>query len=122
MYKALIALATGVSIAVLPLPVAGLECPVLHPVGSSRAIAETAAAVAEDGSLLSTDVSGSAIGKVISRLREAHPDASNAEIQNYLLTAFCPSLVQRGYDEAKTTQMFDDFTKSVEAELWGSPQ
>ena len=120
MHKALIGLAAGAGFAVIPMSTAALECPVLHPIVSPWAMTETAADVTRDGRLLSADAPGGAIRQVISRLRDAHPNASNAEIQNYLLTAFCPSLVQRGFDDTETMRMLRAFTSAVEAQLWRS--
>ena len=116
MFKAIIAVIVAAAM-VSPMSTLALDCPVLHATASPGVIEETAADVASDGNLLANDDTGNAIGEVIFRLRSEYPGASAAEIQDYLLTAYCPSLVQQGYDDATTAQMFSAFTASVEDQL-----
>ena len=108
-------------LALLPMSAAtALECPVLHSEGPTSTIAESVQDVAEDGHRLMNYAYNDSIGEIAFRLRDKYPDATNAEIQNYLLTAFCSSLVQSGYDAERQASVYRAFINSVVQQVWGT--
>jgi hypothetical protein len=72
-------------------PAQALECPNPQKSGSRGALMETPATIASRDQTLAARGSA-AIPTIIFSVRKRHPHASNAEITNYMITAYCPVL------------------------------
>lgn len=70
-------------------PAAALECPVYHPSNTDVAIKETRAQ-AEGLSAMLAARGDRATHSIVNSIRLAHPNASAAEITNFVLTLYCP--------------------------------
>jgi hypothetical protein len=75
-----------------------LECPVAHPQGGKGVLRESRQTIAEASAKL-TEQGSTAAPDLVACLRARHPKATNGEIVNYLVTAYCP-VVNR--DNAKS--------------------
>lgn len=98
-------------------PARALECPLPHPEAAGGALRETPAQIAEYSSLLANGDTGNAVGVIIGELRRKHPDATAAEIVNFLVAAYCPALTMQGYDGAVAAAKIKQFSALVEARL-----
>lgn len=81
-----------------------LECPDSHSSTTPMALKETAPAIKEYSDLLAAQGTASVPG-IIFRLKRKYPDASDAEVTNYLVTLYCPVV-------DKSTGLSDDQKKA----------
>jgi hypothetical protein len=72
-------------------PASALECPSPQMVTQPGALKETSKTVAERSHVLAVQ-GESAIPAMIYILRQKFPKSTNAEIVDYLITAYCPAL------------------------------
>ncbi|UPJ56921.1 hypothetical protein [Bradyrhizobium sp. 192] len=72
-----------------PTPAAALECPVYHPSGTDAAIKETRVQTESFQAMLAAR-GDRATHSIVSSVRMAHPNASAAQITNFVLTLYCP--------------------------------
>jgi len=96
-----------------------LECPKPQPVNERGVIKETPAEIAELAPVLTgADVSGQ-VPAIVDGLRKRYPNAHSAELANYLITAYCPSVAKAaGLSEAEQTARVQAFSKAVLAALY----
>ncbi|MBM0206760.1 hypothetical protein JNW90_29910 [Micromonospora sp. STR1s_5] len=98
-------------------PAQAVECPIAHPVTATTAIRETPEQIRELSSLLKAQGTGAA-ADIISFVRRAHPSASDAEVTNYLVTAYCPVLEQdRSLSEAEKRARLESFSSRLMHQL-----
>ena len=71
-------------------PASALECPAPRPVAKPGVLQETAAQIEETGKMLSSGDLGQQTKAIVAVLRSRYPQAENAELVNYLITAYCP--------------------------------
>jgi hypothetical protein len=90
-----------------------IECPVFHPTGTTAAIEETRAQTKSFTALLAAR-GERATHSIVSSVRMAHPNASAAEVTNFVLTLYCP-LVRK--NAALSEQQKRARLKSFSAEL-----
>jgi hypothetical protein len=98
-------------------PAEALECPNPQLVGSKGALVETAATIASRGHTLAARGSA-AIPSIIFSVRKNNPHASDAEITNYMITAYCPVLNRKSVlsdDQRKAA--LERFASQVRARL-----
>ncbi|MCK1309849.1 MULTISPECIES: hypothetical protein [unclassified Bradyrhizobium] len=76
-----------------PTPASALECPVYHPSDTDAAIKETRAQTETFEAMLAARGDRATRG-IVSSVRMAHPNASAAQITNFVLTLYCPLVRQ----------------------------
>jgi hypothetical protein len=98
-------------------PARALECPNPQLVGSEGALIETPAIIASRGHTLAARGSA-AVPSIIFSLRKKYPHASDAEITNYMITAYCPVLNRKtGLTGAQRKSDLEKFANQVRARL-----
>jgi hypothetical protein len=97
-------------------PAAAFDCPVPQPVTDQDAIKETPARIAQLSDELKADETGSATEGAIFELKRSYPNATFAEIVNYMVTAYCPIIAENNSlsDEEKRSRL-DRYAQQVEA-------
>ncbi len=99
-------------------PASALECPVPHPSATPTAIKETGEQIAVSSKQL-TDRGGAAVPDIVSALKKKYPSASNAEIVNYLITLYCPTVAQNAaLSDGEKSARLAAFSSEVERELF----
>jgi hypothetical protein len=78
------------------------------------ALKETAGDIARASSALSGPEQENTIRVLAAELKRRHPEASNSEIVNYLLTAYCPLVkAENGLSDREKRQKMDRFSSQV---------
>ncbi|MGO9547752.1 MAG: hypothetical protein ACLPPF_23565 [Rhodomicrobium sp.] len=91
------------------------ECAVVHEATTSTAIKETAAERDSTTQALSGPELANAIRVIAADLRKKYPNAGDAEIVNYLETAYCPLVAREtGLSYAEKRARTDRFSSQVE--------
>ena len=85
-----------------------LECPEPHPLSGNMALEETQSDIKAIGTRLTENPAADVVNEVIFNLKREHPSASAADIVNYLVTAYCPTVA------AETWLSKDDATAKVD--------
>jgi hypothetical protein len=103
---------TGVLLVVAP--AFAVECPAPHPLTRPGVIKETPAQVHALSTLLASGDAENRIDVTVSDLRARYPGVENAEIVNYLVSAYCP-VVERmtGLGEQERQARVDRFVSEV---------
>jgi hypothetical protein len=95
-------------------PTATLICPETQARTTLIALKETAADVASASAALSGPEQENAIRVIAAELKRRHPQAGNAEIVNYLLTAYCPLVKgESGLSDREKRERMDRFSTQV---------
>ena len=96
-----------------------LECPQPRPHNGRSVIKETPSEIAELAPVLTgADVSAQ-VPAIVDGLRKRYPNAHSAELLNYLITAYCPSVAKAAdLSEAERTARVRAFSKAVFAALY----
>ncbi len=98
-----------------------LECSQPQPLSSKMSIKETRSDIKHIGNRITQDPAGDAISEIIFDLKRQHPSATDADIVNYLVTAYCPVVAAEAWlskDEA--TAKVDKFSTQVNEIVSGS--
>ncbi len=98
-----------------------LECPQPQPLSSNMTIKETQSDIKHIGNRITEDPAGDAISEVIFDLKRQHPAATDVDIANYLVTAYCPVVAAEAWlskDEA--TAKVEQFSTQVNEIVSGS--
>jgi hypothetical protein len=103
--------ATAIALPVLfaALPARALECPVPHVLPHAGIITETQPQIREYGATLAGNDTGNAVGVIAQDLRKKYPGVTDAEITNFLVTAYCFELKAEGYDGARARTRIKNF-------------
>ncbi len=108
---ALIALLTSSGVAV---PASGLECPVPQPLAQPGVLKETQTQIEETGKMLSSGDVDQQTQATIADLRNRYPNVENAELVNYIITAYCPGIARAtALSEAKKKAKMDQFVRQL---------
>lgn len=116
------ALAVGMTYAWLALPAAAqsLECPIPQPMHDPGVMKETPAQIAETGSFLASGDNVNRAPEVVADLRKRYPGVSDVEVQNYLVTAYCPVVAKlNGLSVAEQRSRLDQFAHHVSVAVYG---
>jgi hypothetical protein len=98
-------------------PSEALECPIPQLVGTKGALVETPATIASRARTLAARGSA-AIPSMIFSVRKNNPHASDAEITNYMITAYCPVLNRKsGLSDDQRKAALERFASQVRARL-----
>ena len=66
------------------------ECPVQQKLQDPGALRESASRIHQLSGLLASGDLGNRVPSIIASLRQRHPGVGDAEIENYMVTAYCP--------------------------------
>lgn len=116
-------LATLAATAVLAFSAAGpafaLDCPKPQPLAKPGILKETPAQIATVGKQLTGGDTFNAIASVTADLRIRYPGVENAELVNYLLTAYCPAVAaDTKLSEPQKKSAVDNFSTQVMKQLY----
>ena len=96
-----------------------MQCPQPQKGSPGGIIPETALTTQDLSALLESGDRANRIGVLIHTLRQNYPNAQNADIVNYLVTAFCPVVNQlSGLGDAEKQARMDTFTQQVAWQLY----
>src|SRR5271165_5179745 len=113
---ALITLLAGASLVV---PAFAIECPTPQPLAKPGVLMETSAQIEATGKMLSSGDVGQETQAVIADLRRRYPQVENAEIANYLITAYCPVISQTpATSEPEKSARMDQFVSQLMQKLY----
>jgi len=114
--------ATGLICAASSLPVAAqsLKCPMRHALGSPGVLKESPAQIAKTGGFLASGDSVNYLPEVVADLRKRYPGVADAEIENYLVTAYCPIVAKLdGLGAAEQQARVDRFARQASVAVYG---
>jgi hypothetical protein len=95
-----------------------LECPVAHPQGGKGVLRESHQDISDISGKLTEHGADAAPG-LVAGLKARHPKATNGEIINYLITAYCPVVNREGgKSEAEKKTQIAQFNKAVVSLLY----
>ena len=104
----------------LPAAAQSIECPIPQPRQGPGILKESPAKIAEIGTLLASGDSGNRAPEVVADLRKRYPGASNAEIENYLITAYCPVAAKLdGLSVAERKAKLNQFAHQASVAVYG---
>ena len=108
--------ATAIALPVLfaALPARALECPVPHVLPHPGIITETQPQIREYGATLAGGDTGNAIGVIAQDLRTKYPGVTDAEITNFLVSAYCSELKAEGYQGDRARTRIKDFASRAD--------
>ncbi len=117
-------LATAIALAYggVPLPATAqsLYCPTPQAVRGPGVLKESPAQIAQLGSLLASGDSVNRTPAVVADLRKRYPGVSNAEIENYLITAYCPVVAKlNGLSLAEQRARVNRFSHQASVAVYG---
>jgi hypothetical protein len=93
---------------------AGFVCPQVHVKSTAMAFRETPLAVGNIADVLKGAEQENAIRVVVQQLKKKYPNAKNAEIVNYLVTAYCPTVAKdSGLSDGEKKSRMDQFSSQV---------
>jgi len=95
-------------------PALALECPTPQPLAKPGVFKETPSQIAEAGKMLSSGDVMSEAQTIIVDLRRRYPQVENAELANYLITAYCPVIAgMAALSESDKKARMDDFVSRL---------
>jgi hypothetical protein len=94
-------------------PAYAFECPAAQPLTHPGVIREPAPQIAELETIFSTGDAANRIPVIIDDLRRRHPGVENAEIINYLVTAYCPVVARSSLSDAEKQTQIDRFAARI---------
>ena len=113
---ALIALVTSSSVVA---PASALECLAPQPLAGHGVLKETPAQIEKAGEMLSSGDAGEQAETIIADLRNRYPKAENAEIVNYIITAYCPVIAQTAtLSELEKKAKMDQFVHQLMQKIY----
>lgn len=102
----------------LPASARSMTCPSPHPDSGPGVMKASSVQLAETGSYLASSADPNRVPEVIVDLRKRYPSVSNAEVENYLVAAYCPEVAKlNGLTEGEQTARVQLFSRQVETAL-----
>lgn len=117
-----IAAAMGLACAGFALPCAAqtLACPMSQAVHGPGVLKETPVQIAETGNFLASGDGVNRAPEVVADLRKRYPGVGDAEIENYLVTAYCPVAAKlNGLSVAEQRARVDQFAHQASVAVYG---
>lgn len=98
----------------LPASAQAFKCPEPQDQHGPGTLKETSAQIRRTASLLGSGDAGNRVPEIVAGLRQRHPGVQNAELVNYLVTAYCP-VVDRmsGLGDAEKKSRLDRFASQA---------
>ena len=104
----------------LPAAAQSMDCPIPQVVHGRGVLKESPAQIAETGSFLASGDSVNRAAEVVADLRKRYPGVSDAEIENYLVTAYCPVTARlNGLSVAERRARVDQFAHQASVAVYG---
>lgn len=104
--------------AALPATAQSMTCPSPHPASGPGVLKESSVQLAETGSYLASSMDANRVPEVVADLRKRYPGVSNAEVENYLVAAYCPEVAKlNGLTMGEQTARVQLFSRQVETAL-----
>jgi hypothetical protein len=117
-----IAFAIGLAYAglVLPAVAQSMDCPIPQPLHGPGVLKESPVQIAETGSFLTSGDSVNRAPEVVADLRKRYPGVSDAEVENYLVSAYCPVAAKlNGLSVAEQRARVDRFARQASVAVYG---
>lgn len=103
-----------------PAAAESMDCPIPQAMHGPGVLKESPAQIAETGSLLASGNSLNRAPEVVADLRKRYPGVSDAEIENYLVTAYCPVAARlNGLSVAEQRARVDQFAHQASVAVYG---
>ena len=100
-------------------PALALECPAANPLSRPGVIKETPAQIHALSSLLASGDAENRVGVTVADLRSRYPGVENAEIVNYLVTAYCRVVARMtGLGDGEKQARVDRFVSEVARDVY----
>ncbi len=97
-----------------------LDCPMPQPVNGPGILKESRVQISETGSFLASGDSVNRAPEVVADLRKRYPGVSDAEIENYLVAAYCPVVAKlNGLSVAERKARIDRFAHQASVAVYG---
>jgi hypothetical protein len=97
-----------------------LACPMPQTMRGPGVLKESRVQIAETGSFLMSGDSLKRAQEVVADLRSRYPGIEDAEIENYLVTAYCPEAAQlNGLSVAERKARIDRFAHQASVAVYG---
>jgi hypothetical protein len=104
----------------LPAAAQALNCPMPQAEYGPGVLKETPVQIAETGSFLASGESVNRAPEVVADLRKRYPGVGDAEIENYLVTAYCPVAAKlNGLSVAEQQARVDQFAHQASVAVYG---
>jgi hypothetical protein len=104
----------------LPAAAQALTCPMPHPLRGRGVLKESPTQIAETGSFLASGDAVNRAPEVVADLRKRYPGIADAEIENYLVTAYCPVAAKlNGLSKAEQQARVDQFAHQASVAIYG---
>jgi hypothetical protein len=101
------------------LPAMAFECPVPQPLPGPAVLKESAARTREVATLLGGRDLGNRVPVIVEDLRKRYPGVANAEVQNYLMAAYCPVVARlSGLGDAQKRARVDRVGREIRAAIY----
>jgi len=98
-------------------PAIALECPISHSLSEPGALRETNQTIKQIASTL-TIRGSAAIPTLIFNLRAKYPHSTDAQVTNYMITAYCPVVSKKpALSEDQKRTLLEQFADKVRARL-----
>jgi len=103
----------------LPVPASALECPEPQKLMQSGVLKETQAQIDEASKMLSSGDLGTQVQAIVADLRNRYPQVENAELVNYVITAYCPVVDGlTGLSEPEKKAKMDNFVMQLMQKIY----
>jgi hypothetical protein len=104
----------GVAVLAFAGPALALDCPAPQPLTRPGVLKETSTQIAVASTLLATGDDANRIAVLVTDLRARYQGVENAEIVNYLMTAYCPIVAKlSGLGEGEKRARMDQFVSQL---------
>ncbi len=98
----------------MSVPARAFECPAPETLTRPGVLKETRRQIADLTSVLASGDASNHMPAIVADLRRRYPGVKNAEVANYLLTAYCPAIARlSGLSEAEKQQRLDRFASHM---------
>lgn len=114
--------ATGIICASFAWPAAAqpMVCPVPQKTLGPGVLKETSVQIAETGKALASGDGVNRVPEVVADLRKRYPGVSDAEIENYIVTAYCPEVAKLdGLSAGEQRARVDLFARQASMAVYG---
>jgi hypothetical protein len=115
-----IAAAMALFCVTLPAAAQSVTCPMPHTLHGPGMLKESPTQIAETGSFLASGDTVNRAPEVVADLRKRYPGIADAEIENYLVTAYCPVAAKlNGLSRAEQQARVDQFARQASVAIYG---
>jgi hypothetical protein len=99
---------------VMSVPARAFECPAPDRLMRPGVLKESSSQIAELTSILASGDASNHVPVIVADLRRRYPGVENAEVANYLMTAYCPATARlSGLSDAEKQTRIDRFASQI---------